>query len=63
MRVNMDDLKERIRRCATLEQLDMLHSIMRKTVSVQLRNEYIELINIQELYILKNLFINLDYPE
>lgn len=59
----MDDLKERIRRCATLEQLDMLHSIMRKTVSVQLRNEYIELINIQELYILKNLFINLDYPE
>lgn len=59
----MYDLKERIRRCATLEHLDMLHAIMRKTVSVQLRNEYIELINIQELYILKNLFINLDYPE
>lgn len=48
----MDDLKDRIKRCTTLERLDMLHSIMRRTISVQSRHEYIELINRQELYIL-----------
>lgn len=48
----MDDLKDRIKRCTTLERLDMLHSIMRRTISIQSRHEYIELINRQELYIL-----------
>lgn len=52
----MEDLKNRIKRCTTLERLDMLHSIMRRSISIQLRHEYIELINRQELYILdKNL--------
>lgn len=50
----MDDLKDRIKRCTSLERLDMLHSIMRRSISVQSRHEYIELINRQELYILDN---------
>lgn len=59
----MDDLKDRIKRCTTLERLDMLHSIMRRTISVQSRHEYIELINHQELYILDAQLTALCQPE
>lgn len=59
----MDNLKDRIKRCTSLERLDMLHSIMRRSISVQSRHEYIELINKQELYILDKQLADLYQPE
>lgn len=59
----MDNLKDRIKRCTSLERLDMLHSIMRRSISVQSRHEYIELINKQELYILDKQLAELYQPE
>lgn len=57
----MDDFEQLLLKCSTLKKLELLHERVVKTIPAAQRGYYIELLNLREDLITRELFQNGEY--